>query len=315
MLIDDVTIKVLAGKGGTGIVAFSKQKMRLGPAGGNGGKGGNIFIEGISNIAALNFFRNRKEFFAGDGKRAKGSCLDGATGEDLILKVPVGTVIHNLERKEIKDIIKIGERYLLARGGKGGKGNFSFRSSINTTPQEFTDGEMGEEKKVRLELKFIADIGIIGLPNAGKSSLLNILTRAKSKVANYNFTTLEPHLGVHYGLVLADIPGLIANASKGKGLGIKFLRHIERTRILFHLISSESEDFKKDYDIIRKEIETYSKDLASKKEYIVITKSDLLEKKKIAGFPHTLAISIYNDESIDKIKKTLEEINKEIRIY
>ena len=246
MLIDDVTIRVRAGNGGRGAVAFDKNKMALGPAGGSGGNGGRIYFEGVSDLGALNQFRYKKELTAENGEGGKGQFNDGPDGKNLILKVPVGTVIHNLTTETNQEIIKIGEKIIAAKGGLGGKGNFLFRSPRNTSPRRFQPGLPGEEAALRLELKLIADVGLVGFPNVGKSSLLNELTKAKAKVANYPFTTLEPNLGVYYELILADIPGLIEGASSGKGLGIKFLRHIERTRILFHLISAESTNPKND---------------------------------------------------------------------
>src|SRR3989344_417030 len=225
MLIDNVTIRVKAGDGGRGAVGFNKTKGSLGPVGGNGGNGGSIFFEGVSDLASLSQFRNKKEAVAANGGNGRGGFVDGPDGEDLVLKIPIGTVITNLETGEIKEIIKIGERIQAAKGGHGGKGNYKFRSSLNTSPTQFQSGKPGEEFKIKIDLKLIADVGLIGLPNAGKSSLLNELTEAKSKVANYPFTALEPNLGVYFELILADIPGLIEGASEGKGLGIKFLQH------------------------------------------------------------------------------------------
>ncbi len=319
MLIDKIKIKVSGGKGGDGIVAFSKEKMRLGPTGGNGGSGGDVIAEGVSDIGALRQFRYKKEFRADNGKIGGGSCRAGHSGKDIILKIPVGTVIFNLTTGSSQEVIKIGERVVLAEGGKGGRGNFSFRSSINTSPEEFTEGIPGIEAEIEFELKLIADVGLIGLPNAGKSSLLNILTGAKSRVANYHFTTLEPHLGAYNGLILADIPGLISGASRGKGLGIKFLRHIERTKILFHLISSESDDFLKDYELIREELDLYGKGLTSKPEFVMITKSDLSDKKELEKkmfnikekFPESFAVSIIDDDSLLKIRNILDRILRE----
>lgn len=319
MLIDDVKIKVHAGRGGDGAVAFSKTKMSLGPTGGNGGDGGSVYFEGISNIGALLQFQGKKEWAANDGQRGSKKLNDGAGGKDLVLKVPVGTVAHNLTTEEDFEITEIGQKVLVAKGGHGGKGNYKFRSAVNISPTEFQEGLPGEEGEWRLELKLIADVGFVGLPNVGKSSLLNSLTSAKAKVANYAFTTLEPNLGAYYELILADIPGLIEGASGGKGLGIKFLRHIERTRKLFHFISAESENPLADYEIIRKELGAYNKKLLEKPEYIFLSKSDMLDEKELKNKMQELKkigkeiipISIIDDESIEKVEKLLREIIKE----
>ncbi len=319
MLIDDVTIKVSAGHGGKGGVFFNKNKMSLGPTGGRGGNGGNVYVEGVSDLGALRQFRYKKEILAKDGENGKRQLNDGTAGEDIVLKIPVGTVLHNLDVGKYKEITKVGERLIIAAGGFGGHGNYHFRSGKNTSPRQFQPGLPGEAFALRMELKLIADVGFVGYPNAGKSSLLNELTAAKSKVANYPFTTLEPNLGVYYDLILADIPGLIEGASVGKGLGIKFLRHIERTKILFHLISAESEDPLKDYYAVTKELMTYNSELLKKPEYIFLTKSDLVGEKilkekmmelKKAGKP-VKAISIYDPEGIEEVKKILNKLMKE----
>ncbi|MFH1246731.1 MAG: GTPase, partial [Candidatus Liptonbacteria bacterium] len=213
MLIDDVTIKVQAGHGGRGAVAFNKNLMSLGPAGGSGGSGGSVLFEGISDLNGLNHFRNRKEWRAPGGEDGRPQFSDGKDGNELMLKVPVGTVIHNLDTGKDLEIIKIGEWLVVAAGGHGGKGNFHFKSSKNTTPKQFQPGLPGESFVIRLELKLIADVGLVGFPNAGKSKLLNILTRAQSKVAKYPFTTLDPYWGAYYELRIADIPGLSTGAS------------------------------------------------------------------------------------------------------
>ncbi len=318
MFIDDVKIEVTAGNGGNGVVAFSKIKDMQGPTGGKGGDGGNIYFRGISNLDALRHFRFRKEIHSGDGKNGGYRLDDGVKGKDIVLDVPVGTVIHNLANGKDYEIMKINEMFLLAKGGRGGKGNFLFRSSANTSPKEFQTGKLGEHFTLRLELKFIADVGFIGLPNVGKSSLLNELTNAKSKVANYHFTTLEPNLGVYYDLILADIPGLIEGASSGKGLGVKFLRHIERTKTLFHFLSAESENFAQDYKVIRKELGEYNKALLLKPEYIFISKSDLVDKsdlkRKIAVLKKPSSsitpISVYDSESIKHVRDILNKLVK-----
>jgi len=316
MLVDDVKIRVTAGAGGKGSVAFNKNLKSLGPVGGSGGKGGSVYIEGISGLNALNKFRFRKEIKAKNGEDGRSQFRDGSDAEDLVLPVPVGTVAHNLRTGEKIEITKIGQRVVIARGGAGGKGNFHFRSSTNTTPKEFEYGDPGEFREIRFELKLIADVGFIGLPNVGKSSLLNELTNAKSKVANYPFTTLEPNLGAYYDLILADLPGLIEGASKGKGLGIKFLRHIERTKILFHFVAADSTDPVSDYKTVRGELGTYNKVLLGKPEYLFISKKDAVSENvanEAAGNLKKLnknitQISIFDWDSIELVKKILNSL-------
>ena len=320
MLIDEVKIKLQGGNGGNGCVAFNKNKGEKGPTGGDGGNGGNVFLEGTSNLTALNKFRFKKEFSAEDGVNGKNKILEGKKGKDLILKVPIGTIAHNSDTDRDLEIVKDGEKVLAVRGGRRGRGNYFFRSSTNTTPREFEEGKKGESFNFLLELRLIADVGLIGLPSAGKSSLLNVLTKANVKVAAYPFTTLEPNLGDFYGLIIADIPGLIEGASSGKGLGIRFLRHIKRTRILIHCISSESENLLKDYQAIKNELKKYELKLARKREYIFLTKTDLISEKKIKEKveelkkinPNVLTVSVYDEESIEEIRKLLGEIKKEI---
>jgi len=322
MLIDDVAIKISAGNGGDGKVAFQRNKMSLGPTGGTGGAGGSIYFEGVSDLSILQQFRFKKEIEAEDGGIGRPQFVDGKTPDDIILKVPVGTVIHNLDTGEDREIVRIGERTLAAKGGRGGRGNFHFRGPKNTSPKEFERGRNGERFNIRLELKLIADVGFIGLPNVGKSSLLNELTRANVKVANYPFTTLEPNLGVYYDLILADIPGLIEGASKGKGLGIKFLRHVERTKVLFHFISAESETPYEDYKTIREELGRYNKKLLDKEEYLFLSKSDVLDEKGIKERLKQLKktkkdiipISIADEKSLEKVKIILNKITGEKKI-
>jgi len=332
MIVDDIKITVQAGHGGRGMVAFSRIKGMKGPMGGNGGIGGSVFIEGVADLGALRQFRFKKDYQADDGENGKSGLHDGANAKDLTLLVPVGTVCHNLSlpKKYLKniEITKIGQRELVAKGGKGGNGNWFFRSSINTSPKEFEEGNLGEYFELRLELKMIADVGFIGLPNVGKSSLLNELTKANAKVANYPFTTLEPNLGTYYDLILADIPGLIEGASTGKGLGTKFLRHIERTKVLFHFVSADSASPLSDYKTVRNELETYGTLLLKKPEYIFISKSDtvradvILETKK--DFKKTdlpaqagkeiVPISIIEPESIEAVKKILNSLTSEKKV-
>lgn len=317
MLVDDVKIRVKAGHGGDGKVAFNKNLMSLGPVGGSGGKGGDVILVGVSDIGRLYQFRNKKELKAQDGEVGHGQYRDGPDGADNIIEVPVGTVIHNLTTSTDIEITKIGERVVVAHGGKGGRGNFHFRSAINTSPQEFEHGKPGEEFDVRLELKLIADIGLIGFPNAGKSTFITTFTRSKSKVANYAFTTLDPHLGAYYDLIIADIPGIIEGASEGKGLGIKFLRHVERTGTLIHFISSESENPVSDYKTIRAELGKYNPELLNKKEFVFLTKTDLLSDTEIEEKLKDLRdnnipaqpFNILDDNLIKSAEKILNQIS------
>ncbi len=329
MIVDEVKINVVAGKGGNGLATFSKVKLVLGPTGGNGGRGGNVLLEGCEDLSALKNFRFKKVFKANNGENGRSALHDGSSAKDLILKVPVGTICHIIsEGKDISakggpaggwEITKIGQQELVAKGGRGGKGNWHFRSATNTSPKESEEGKSGESFDLHLELKMIADVGFIGLPNAGKSSLLNELTRANVKVANYPFTTLEPNLGVYYGLILADIPGLIEGASDGRGLGIKFLKHIERTKNLFHIISSESLNPILDYQTVRQELKNYNELLLEKTETILLSKTDLINKNNIERIKRDFnkinkditPISIIDEESIDKVKKALNNLIEE----
>lgn len=319
MLIDSVTITAKAGKGGNGAASFSKIVKTLGPTGASGGKGGDVYIEAVADIGALRHFRAQKVFVAENGRDGRSAFRDGHRGSDLILQIPRGTLVTNVDTGVEYEPTKLGERMLIAKGGRGGKGNFHYRSPTNTSPKQFQVGLPGEEFKFRLELRLIADIGLVGLPNVGKSSFLNAVTKAKSPVANYAFTTLEPHLGAYYELILADIPGLIEGSSSGKGLGIRFLRHIERTRILFHFIDATSEDPLSDYKTIRKELGAYNPELLEKEEYIFVSKSDEVDETKLKKIIKTLVstkreifpISILNEEQMKEAKKLLNRIQEE----
>ncbi|MEN8252118.1 MAG: Obg family GTPase CgtA [Patescibacteria group bacterium] len=316
MIVDDVIIEAKAGHGGSGVVRFSKIKFEKGPTGGNGGNGGDIVLEGVSDLGALRPFRHKKNVKAGVGKDGEQNMRSGKSGENTIVHVPVGTVAHDITNDKIYDITEIGQSVVVARGGNGGFGNYHFRSSRNTTPEKANLGKPGDKIDLRLELKMMADIGFVGYPNVGKSSLLNELTNSSSKVANYHFTTLEPHLGVYYELILADIPGLIGGAAEGKGLGHKFLRHIERTRTLFHFVAADSKDTVKDYKAIRKELEVFNPELTKKPEWIIVSKSDekspaelkkIVEKLKKEN-PQVVTLSILDENLMEDVKKILNNI-------
>ncbi|MBK7987921.1 MAG: GTPase ObgE [Ignavibacteria bacterium] len=282
--IDVATISVQSGKGGKGHVSFRREKYVPlgGPDGGNGGKGGDVIFRGDIHINTLLDFRFQRNFTAEDGRPGDKSRCIGRDGKDMIIRVPMGTEIHNAETHElIADITPENPEYCIARGGKGGRGNWEFRSSINQAPRNSDPGMPGESCSVTLELKVLADIGIVGFPNAGKSTLISVISAAKPKIADYPFTTLVPNLGmVRLGdmmsFTVADIPGLIEGAHEGKGLGIQFLRHVERTKVLVFLLDAQSENPKKDYEILCKELELYNTDLAHKKRIICISKSDTL---------------------------------------
>ncbi len=319
--LDQAKIYIKAGNGGSGSASFRREKFIEygGPDGGDGGNGGSIIIECDRNLNTLIDFRYAQHFKAQHGKPGSKRNKTGGNGKDLILKVPSGTQIYEEDNNTlIYDFTKNKEKYLVASGGKGGLGNVRFKSSTNRAPRKKTNGKTGEEFWIWLQLKVIADVGIIGKPNAGKSSLLAALTRAKPKIANYPFTTINPNLGVTYcngkEITLADIPGLVEGAHKGIGLGDKFLRHIERCKMLLHLIDLSEEDLINSYKKIRLELLSYDKILDKKKEIIFFNKSDLLEKnnidKRLREFKNKIktkfeVISVFSDQDIKKVKKIL----------
>lgn len=304
MLVDDVSIRIKAGDGGNGFVHFFRNRStpKGGPDGGNGGKGGDIYFQSVSDITRLKQFRFEKKWEAEDGQVGGPNRRQGKRGNDLVLYVPVGTVVA-YDNGTGYELTEINQKILAASGGEGGLGNDHFKSSTNTTPQNFTPGIKTQYKNIHLQLKLIAQIGLIGLPNAGKSSLLNALTKAKAQVANYPFTTLEPNLGVlENGKIVADIPGLIEGASEGKGLGAKFLRHVERTQLLVHCLACDQADPLKNYQIIRQELENYSSVLAGKPEIIVLTKTDLARPDYLSvlkkSFKNPHLVSIFDNQSL-----------------
>jgi len=313
MLIDEAKVKIKAGDGGEGIVSFGKGG-KSGPDGGNGGNGGNVFLLASSDLTLLNQFRAKTLVSAEDGSFGSKDKKTGKDGKDLILKLPVGTMITDLGSKEKFEMDKVGKKIFFCKRGKGGVGNFELRSSRNTTPKHTIPATKGQIRKLKIILKYIADFGLIGLPSAGKSSLINELTEANVKTAEYHFTTLSPNLGVLPNKkIVADIPGLIEGASKGKGLGIKFLKHIQKVSLLLHCISADSPDHEKDYKIIRHELGEYDKKLLKKKEVILITKNDLIGKSdekmiesKLKGIGKKIVFtSIHDLSSIEKLQKML----------
>jgi GTP-binding protein len=319
--LDQVKIYIKAGNGGSGSPSFRREKFIEfgGPDGGDGGKGGSVILKSERNLNTLIDYRYQQHFKAEIGGGGRGKNQTGKSGDNLFLKVPVGTQVLEEDNKTlIYDFKKENEEFVVANGGKGGFGNTRFKSSTNRAPKKFTRGAKGEEFWIWLQLKTIADIGIIGLPNAGKSSLLAAITSATPKIANYKFTTLNPNLGVviydDKEITLADIPGLVEGAHAGIGLGIKFLKHIERCKTLLHMIDITTEDLENSYNQVRKELGNYNKDLLKKNELIVLNKTDLLDKeeinKKNKNFSknkksEVFTLSILNKKSISNIKSKL----------
>ena len=319
--LDQVKIYIKAGNGGDGSPSFRREKFIEfgGPDGGDGGKGGSVILKAEQNLNTLIDFRYQQHHKAKRGENGAGQNRTGKSGEDLILKVPLGTQVFEEDNKTlIYDFTKISEEFIAAAGGKGGLGNTRFKSSTNRAPRKFTKGTQGEEFTIWLQLKTIADIGIIGLPNAGKSSLLASVTNANPKIANYQFTTLNPNLGVasydDKEITIADIPGLVEGAHKGTGLGIQFLKHIERCKSLLHLIDITSEDLKKSYQQVKNELKKYSNKLTKKKELIVLNKIDLIDEKEVNYMikdfkkntkSEVIALSTFNKSSVSKIKSKL----------
>lgn len=305
-LVDTITIHAAAGRGGDGVVRWLhlKGKEKGGPAGGDGGNGGAVIFKAVRDLAVLARYKGRSEFKAEPGGAGGNENMHGANGESKVIEVPVGSLITRLGTNESYELLVDGEERVALKGGIGGFGNAHYKSSTNQNPFESRTGRDGERDAFRIELKLIADAGLVGLPNAGKSSLLNALTAAKSKVGDYAFTTLEPHLGVMYGFVLADIPGLIEGAHEGRGLGHGFLRHISRTRVLIHCVSAEIEDPFEAYATVRAELEAHGDTLAEKPELIFITKRDTISASRYAEIVETFKnkgktvtpVSVLDDE-------------------
>ena len=316
-LLDEVQLNIKAGRGGDGVVRWRQEKGKplSGPGGGNGGAGGDVFALAVPDIGYLDFYRTKKDFAAQNGQPGANWGRKGPDGEELVLQFPVGTVLTNKETGETFSMETPGQKTLILKGGRGGLGNEYFKSSRNTTPKESTPGKIGEHAEFDVQLRLFADVGLVGLPSAGKSTLINALTNAKSKVAEYHFTTLDPHLGAFYEFIIADIPGLIEGASEGKGLGTKFLKHIARTKAIAHVLSLDSENLVHDYTSIKQELENYDADLIKKKEVIIFTKSDSVDEKTLKAKLKTMAkytknkpvfiVSAFDDTSIKELSDGL----------
>src|SRR3989344_2292684 len=313
--VDELKVHIKAGDGGAGVERWRHEKAKEfgGPSGGDGGKGGSVYVVGSRDLGLLFSYRHKKAFRAENGSPGAKDSLHGKNGEDLTIKLPIGSVVTDLKTKKKVHVLSEVEPALLLRGGDGGFGNERFKSATNQRPTKTTPGYPGEAGDFYIELQLVVDVGFVGFPNAGKSSLLNALTNASAKVGSYQFTTLEPNLGALFGYILADIPGLIEGASEGKGLGHKFLRHIKPTKMIAHLISLENEDVMGAYQTIRKELEQYDKELAAKEEIIILTKTDLVDEKTLKKAQKELAVfksrlfslSIYDTDALKDFSDAL----------
>jgi GTP-binding protein len=327
--LDEITINAKAGTGGSGVVRWRQEKFiqKGGPNGGDGGRGGHVYIRAVRSFRVLDQYRSKKEFLAENGTDGGGRSFKGADGDRLTIDFPVGSVVTNVTTGAVYELNKEGQEFKILTGGSGGFGNEHFKSSTNQTPKKATAGKPGEEAELHIVISLIADVGLIGFPNAGKSSLLNILTNAQAKVGDYPFTTLDPNLGDLYGYIIADIPGLIEGASDGKGLGHKFLRHISKTKVLVHLISFEQANMMKAYETVRNELQKYGGDLDQKEEIILLTKTDIVDEKIVeatikkfkkvparpagaGGSKNVFAVTLFDDSTVKEFSDSLVKFLK-----
>ncbi len=320
MFVDELTIYAKAGNGGNGVVRWRQEKYKpmAGPSGGDGGRGGDVFVRAVADVNRLSKYTGNKSFFAVDGEAGMRDSLTGKNGDDYIIDVPVGSKVTDLDRNRVFELTTIGETQRILKGGGGGYGNEHFKSSTNVSPVESTNGHEGEPGNFLIEVALMVDIGLVGLPNAGKSTLLNSLTNAQSRIGAYPFTTLEPHLGALYEFIIADIPGLIEGAATGKGLGHKFLRHVSRTKMILHLVALDSDTPEEDYYTIRKELTEYSKELSDKEEWIILTKKDLVNQELIERVEKTLAktenrVIVVGQDDVDSYKKLRDTLVSHLR--
>lgn len=318
MFVDELEIYAKAGDGGKGVVRWLRAKFvpKGGPAGGNGGRGGDVYVRAVRDLNILSKYTGAKKFVAANGEDGHSKSMHGKASNDLYIDVPVGATVTDVERNRVYELFAEGDTFKILKGGAGGLGNEHFKSSVNRSPVESTEGKSGEDGTFKIEVSLVVDVGLVGMPNAGKSTLLNTFTNASSPVGAYAFTTLEPHLGALYSYTIADIPGLIEGAAAGKGLGHKFLRHVARTKMLLHLVSLENEDPAGDYLAIRNELGKFDTSLLGKREWIILTKMDLVDQAKIDAVRKTLdtnenrvfVISCETGEGVKELRDSLVQM-------
>jgi len=320
MFVDELTIEAKAGNGGDGVVRWSQEKYRPmgGPSGGDGGNGGDLYVRAVKDLNCLARYTGNKSFAAELGVAGGNKSQAGKHGEDFYIDIPVGSKVTDLTRNRSFELTEAGGTQKILKGGGGGLGNEYFKSSVNRSPEQSTKGKPGEDGEFLIEVSLMVDAGLIGLPNAGKSTLINGVTNARSKVGAYPFTTLDPHLGDLYGYILADIPGLIAGAASGKGLGHKFLKHVSRTKMLLHLVSLEHEDPVKEYYTIREELSEYGDSLVEKEEWIILTKKDLVKQELIDRVVNDLAktkkrVLVISQDDLESYKKLSDELTSHLK--